>query len=389
MLKKTLNEFITQLKINLESKNYIESISLLLSAIEQYPKEYNLKLNLGNVYKLLGKTNDAINTYNSLLQTPLESIAHNNLSLIQLENGDYKKSIQHAREALKIDGNYNDARYNLAIALFENKEFKESLSLCVKLKEDNFYSNKAYELKCRIQQLICDWSEYDENNKLLRSNQVIAHPFLHISNIDDEESNYNNSLLWNNEGNPNYIERYDKYNSDKVNLGFFCGEIRNHPTFYLIKNLFKNLNRDIFSVYMFSYNHTSDEKKYIEKDEKKLIRIFNIYKKDISKYQEMVNISEIYFNSNFDVLKNEIFDQEFNNCFKNFLDLINSIKNWEYDVINSEIKDFLKKNNLKFPILGKPIRFLLTNNYNGPSITDIFVILGKEQSIKRLNKYKV
>ena len=128
--------------------------------------------------------------------------------------------------------------------------------------------------------------------------------------------------------------------------------------------------------------------KYIEKDEKKLIRIFNIYKKDISKYEEMLNIAEIYFNSNFETLKNEIFQQEFNNCFNNFLDLINSIKNWEYDVINLEIKDFLKKNNLKFPILGKPVRFLLTNNYNGPSITDIFMILGKYQSIERLNKYK-
>jgi tetratricopeptide (TPR) repeat protein len=51
----------------------------------------------------LERLSDAINAYNSLLQTPLESIAHNNLSLIQLENGDYKKSIQHAREALKID----------------------------------------------------------------------------------------------------------------------------------------------------------------------------------------------------------------------------------------------------------------------------------------------
>ena len=265
MLKKTLNEFITQLKINLESKKYIESIPILLSAIEQYPKEHNLKVNLGNIYKLLGRTNDAINTYNSLLQTSLSSIAHNNLSLIQLENCDYKKSIQHAREALKIDENYNDARYNLAIALFENKEFRESLSLCANLKEDSFYSNKAYELKFRIQQLICDWSEYDENNELLRSNEVVAHPFLHISNIDDEESNYNNSLLWNNQSNSDYIERYEKYNSGKVNLGFFCGEIRNHPTFYLIKNLFKNLNRNIFSVYMFSYNHTSDEKKFIEK----------------------------------------------------------------------------------------------------------------------------
>ena len=129
--------------------------------------------------------------------------------------------------------------------------------------------------------------------------------------------------------------------------------------------------------------------KYIKIDEKKLIRIFNIYKKDISKYEEIVNIAEIYFNSNFEILKNEIFEQEFNNCFNNFLELINSIKNWEYDVINLEIKDFLKKNNLKFPILGKPVRFLLTNNYNGPSITDIFMILGKEKSIERLKKYKI
>ena len=127
----------------------------------------------------------------------------------------------------------------------------------------------------------------------------------------------------------------------------------------------------------------------MEDDEEKLIRIFNIYKKDISKYEEIENIAEIYFNPNFEILKNEIFEQEFNNCFNNFLELINSIKNWEYDVINLEIKDFLKKNNLKFPIIGKPVRFLLTNNYNGPSITDIFMILGKEESIKRINKYKL
>ena len=266
MFKKALNEFIAQLKINLESKNYTKCIPILLSAIEQYPEEYKLKLNLGNIYKLLGRTNDAVNTYKSLLQTSLGLIAHNNLSLILLENGDYEESIRHSREALMIEENYNDAKYNLAIALFENKEFNESLSLCEKLKEDNFYSNKAYELKFRIKQIICDWSEYDKNNKLLKSNQVIAHPFLHISNIDDEESNYKNSLLWNNESRTNVIERNDKSDSDKIILGFFCGEIRNHPTFYLIKNLFKNLNRDIFFVYMFSYNHSADEKRYVEKD---------------------------------------------------------------------------------------------------------------------------
>ena len=75
--------------------------------------------------------------------------------------------------------------------------------------------------------------------------------------------------------------------------------------------------------------------------------------------------------------------------YNDFLELINNVNSWEYDFINSEIKEFLKKNNIKFPILGKPVRYLLTNNYNGPSITDIFMILGKKQSLNRLNRYKV
>ena len=129
-------------------------------------------------------------------------------------------------------------------------------------------------------------------------------------------------------------------------------------------------------------------KKYLISDKKKLIRIFNIYKKDISKYNEMINIAGIYFN---DILVtiNENFENEFNNSFNDFVELINTINNWENDFINSKIKEFLKKNNIKFPILGKPIRYLLTNNYNGPSIADIFMILGKKQSLERLHRYKV
>ena len=34
------------------------------------------------------------------------------------------------------------------------------------------------------------------------------------------------------------------------------------------------------------------------------------------------------------------------------------------------------------------IRYLLTNSFNGPSITDIFMILGKDQSLERLKRYK-
>ncbi len=160
---------LNQLKLNLESKRFNESITLLLSAIEQYPEEYKLKLNLGNIYKLLGRNNDAVKTYHSLLETPLGAIANNNLALILLEEGSYEKSIHHALEALNVDENYNDAKYNLAIGLFENKKFNEALILCKQLQEDVIYLNKASELKFRIQQSICEWSEYYENKELLKT----------------------------------------------------------------------------------------------------------------------------------------------------------------------------------------------------------------------------
>ena len=59
----------------------------------------------------------------------------------------------------------------------------------------------------------------------------------------------------------------------KIRLGFLCGEIRNHPTYYLIKNLFKKINNDTFSVYMFSYDHETGKKLHIEQDFNEFIDI--------------------------------------------------------------------------------------------------------------------
>ena len=37
--------------------------------------------------------------------------------------------------------------------------------------------------------------------------------------------------------------------------------------------------------------------------------------------------------------------------------------------------------------VGKPLRFTLINLENGPAVSDIFFILGKKNSILRLNNY--
>ncbi len=128
--------------------------------------------------------------------------------------------------------------------------------------------------------------------------------------------------------------------------------------------------------------------KYLQKDETKMKNIFNVYKKDIKKLSDLNDTIKVYFDENYKINKTEKLTSEFGSIFKEFLNLIGEINDWNRDNIQNVINDFLKNNKIKFPVLGKPIRFLLINSYQGPSISDIFVILGKKDTIDRLNQYR-
>ena len=52
--------------------------------------------------------------------------------------------------------------------------------------------------------------------------------------------------------------------------------------------------------------------------------------------------------------------------------------------IEDFIKEFLRAKNLKFPELGKPLRVILSGKENAPSISELLFILGKENSLKRI-----
>ena len=53
MQNKNLSEYISELKSFINANDYLPCIDLLLQAIEHYPHEEKLKLNLGNIYKML------------------------------------------------------------------------------------------------------------------------------------------------------------------------------------------------------------------------------------------------------------------------------------------------------------------------------------------------
>ena len=134
-------------------------------------------------------------------------------------------------------------------------------------------------------------------------------------------------------------------------------------------------------------NENNVLKKLIKSNKDKIDKIFQIYKKDLNNFSELLNIISVYTDDNFEFNNNEKLNDEFNLIYEDFIQMIADIDIWTKENIQKDIENFLKIKNIKFPVLGKPVRFLLINSYNGPSITDIFEILGKKDSLERLNQY--
>ena len=86
-------------------------------------------------------------------------------------------------------------KFNLALAFLRKKNYRDSLVQLDQLSETDDYKARAFELKIRIQQIICDWSSFETTKSILYSNQLIVHPFLHISHIDNEEKLF--EMQWN------------------------------------------------------------------------------------------------------------------------------------------------------------------------------------------------
>ena len=71
----------------------------------------------------------------------------------------------------------------------------------------------------------------------------------------------------------------------------------------------------------------------------------------------------------------------------NFKEELNEVDFKDKLLIGVFLDSFLNKNNLKFPMLGKPLRLILTGRSKAPSITDLLFLIGKKDSIQRIDNY--
>ena len=73
------------------------------------------------------------------------------------------------------------------------------------------------------------------------------------------------------------------------------------------------------------------------------------------------------------------------NLLDSFIEKATKIENWDAAHIHQVLQDVVDENEVGFAKIAQPLRISLTGSTNSPSIDETLAIIGKEESIKRIN----
>ena len=203
------------------------------------------------------------------------------------------------------------------------------------------------------------------------------------------ESLINNLILlgWSPNKNDEIVSIIEIINNFKIEKMSKSSSIFSFERLNFFNNHYLRLNENSDKFINYCKSH-KEIKKYYNEDRDLLLRVFEIYNSKINYYEEILKYLNIYYDSYFVIPKiNNSFENVFNDNFENFTIEISEINDWTKKNLEHFILKFLKEKNIKFPVFAKPMRFLLINSYEGPSLSDIFFILGKKSSMERLKHY--
>ena len=125
----------------------------------------------------------------------------------------------------------------------------------------------------------------------------------------------------------------------------------------------------------------SDFKK-MDKDKK--IQITKLVKERIKKISDFDSLANFFFEE--PKVDNKLFGIDYKKHIESALLVLKNIKGWDLETLNSDLMNEVTKNNFKIGDFFMSLRISLTGTKFTHPINDSIIILGKEETIKRLNK---
>ena len=212
-------------------------------------------------YTLLGQMLDAISCFEAAIKLKKDyAVAYNNLGKALIIKGKAKAGLDFIQQAIAIDPGFSHAYANLGHAFKSLKERDQALSAYEQAwtiePEMNYILGDFLNAKMHLS----NWNNLSSLlNTIIESlkadNKKIIDPFSFMGLIDNPELQRKATEIRVLSDHPksNVLPEIQKYSKhQKIRVGYFSGDFREHPVGYLTAGLYEAHNRDHFEIHAFS-----------------------------------------------------------------------------------------------------------------------------------------
>jgi protein O-GlcNAc transferase len=292
-------------KLNKKHEQALHCLQILITLPENISEDHN---NLGNSFKLIGKFQEAINSYKtSIDMDPLNISPFYNIALLYLALNNLEESEFYFNKALLLNPENSDVLCNLGLCLKFRGHLYESIAYFEKAIFYNpllteAYNNLATVLKdCgQIKDSILTLQkclDINPNFQGARSNLLLSLNYLHDK---DYSYSFNEAIVFGEVSSENVkgkvLDTILSNNSfdfkiKPIKVGFVSGDIRNHPVGYFIESIFSLIDKNKFHIYIFSNSNLEDDLTIRIKE--KNINWCNIYDMDDQAAANLIHSKKI------------------------------------------------------------------------------------------------
>ena len=248
-------------------KNYILALEILEKAIQIRPNIPEAWSNKGIALNNLNLYQESINAYNEAIKlAPSFHEVWSNKSVPLNKLKRFLEASEACDKAISLKPDYAEAWSNKAITLNELKLYEEAIAhydKAISLKPDiDWAQGDLLHTKMKVG----SWSglaeSLDDISKKVEANERVANPFLLLALNDDIALHKKSSEI--------YIQSKHPFNPilgtilkrsehQKMRIGYFSADFKNHPVAFLIAELFELHDKRRFETYAFSLVGASDE----------------------------------------------------------------------------------------------------------------------------------
>ena len=119
-----------------------------------------------------------------------------------------------------------------------------------------------------------------------------------------------------------------------------------------------------------------------------LVKVIDLIKPRSNSLTNLIDQSQYFFSSpkNFDSTQlKKIWKQDTSEKIIELKNVLNSINSWAANELESNFKSFTDQKGIGIGKVMQPMRFLICGSLQGPSLFDLMELIGKEESLKRIN----